>query len=162
MTQTQSPSATADGFFYTPFLAQFLSLQKCTARTLIKTPPSSRGQFFLYKNLMVRTLKNTSPLPFGLSPIAQTCIISLQDYTSFARGEVGTHIEKYRSLIMPLRFVRQAVANKRRSRLYYTHKGSRTSKTSELIFELYDESAVFGVWDEERKAQRRTTATCCG
>ena len=63
---------------------------------------------------------------------------------------------------MPLRFVRQAVANGRRSRLYYTHKGSRTSKTSELMCVLYDESVVFGVWDEERKAQRRTTATCCG
>ena len=115
-----------------------------------------------YKSLAACTLNNTSPLPFGLSPIAQTCTNSLLNYTSFARGEVGTHIEKYRPLIMPLRFVRQAVANRRRSRLYYTHKGSRTSKTSELMFELYDESAVFGVWDEERKAQRRTTATCCG
>ena len=106
--------------------------------------------------------KNTSPLPFGLSPIAQTCANSLSNYTSFARGEVGTHIDRDISLIMPLRFVRQAVANGRRSRLYYTHKGSRTSKTSKLIFELYDESVVFGVWDEERKAQRRTTTTCCG
>ena len=32
-----------------------------------------------------------SPLPFGLSPIAQTYANSLQNYTSFARGEVGTH-----------------------------------------------------------------------
>ena len=39
----QSPSATADGFFYIPFLAQFLSLQKCRARTLIKTSPFLTG-----------------------------------------------------------------------------------------------------------------------
>ena len=64
------------------------------------------------------TLNNTSPLPFGLSPIAQTCVISLSNFTSFARGEVGTHIDRDISLIMPLRFVRQAVANGRRSRLY--------------------------------------------
>ena len=48
------------------------------------------------------TLNNTSPLPFGLSPLAQTCVNSLSNYTSFARGEVGTHIERYRPLIMPL------------------------------------------------------------
>ena len=57
------------------------------------------------------TIKNTSPLPFGLSPIAQICAISLQNCTSFARGEVGTHIDRGISLLMPLRFVRQAVAN---------------------------------------------------
>ena len=55
-----------------------------------------------YKSLAACTLNNTSPLPFGLSPIAQTCVNSLQNYTSFARGEVGTHIDRYRSLIMPL------------------------------------------------------------
>ena len=88
--------------------------------------------FFLYKSLTACTLINTSPLPFGLSPIAQTCANSLKDCISFARGEVGTHIDRDISLLMPLRFVRQAVANRRRSRLYYTHKGSRTSKTSDL------------------------------
>ena len=84
----------------------------------ITLPPSSRGMFFLYKSLTACTLNNTSPLPFGLSPIAQTCVISLSNYTSFARGEVGTHIDRGISLLMPLRFVRQAVANGRRSRLY--------------------------------------------
>ena len=43
-----------------------------------------------------------SPLPFGLSPIAQISIISLLKQTSFARGELGTRIDEYRSLIMPL------------------------------------------------------------
>ncbi len=62
---------------------------------------------FLYKSFTACILNKTSPLPFGLSPIAQTCVIFLQDCTSFARGEVGTHIDRYRSLIMPLRFVRQ-------------------------------------------------------
>ena len=83
-----------------------------------RTSPSSRVWFFPYKGVAACPLNNTSPLPFGLSPIAQTCVISLQDCTSFARGEVGTHIDRYRPLIMPLRFVRQAVANGRRSRLY--------------------------------------------
>ena len=101
------------------------------------------------------------PLPhvFPLPPFP----LKREPPASAPRGDtLGTRIDKYRSLIMPLRFVRQAVANGRRSRLYYTHKGSRTSKTSELMCVLYDESVVFGVWDEERKAQRRTTATCCG
>ena len=84
----------------------------------IKLPPFLMWLFFLYKSSTACPINNTSPLPFGLSPIAQTCAISLKNFTSFARGEVGTHIEKYRPLIMPLRFVRQAVANRRRSRLY--------------------------------------------
>ena len=50
------------------------------------------------------------PLPFGLSPIAKIMTFLYQK-TSFAKGEFGTHINRYRSLVMPLRFVRQAVAN---------------------------------------------------
>ena len=38
-------------------------------------------------------------------------VLSLQCYPSLAGKTVGTRIEKYRPLIMPLRFVRQAVAN---------------------------------------------------
>ena len=48
-----------------------------------------------------------SPLPFGLSPIAQIYVIFLLKQTSFARGELGTRIDRDISLIMPLRFVRQ-------------------------------------------------------
>ena len=55
----------------------------------------------------VYTLNATSPLPFGLSPIAQTHVIFLHDLSSFARGEVGTRIDRYRSLIMPPSFVRR-------------------------------------------------------
>ena len=32
-----------------------------------------------------------SPLPFGLSPIAQTNVISLSNCASFTRGDVSTH-----------------------------------------------------------------------
>ena len=80
-----------------------------------------------------RTLNAISPLPFGHSPIAQTYASSIQNLSSFARGEVGTRIDRDNSLIMPLRFVRQAWPTTRRSRLYYAHKGSRTAKTSELV-----------------------------
>ena len=45
----------------------------------------------------------------------------------------GTRIDRGNSLIMPLRFVRQAWPTTRRSRLYYAHKGPRTTKTSELV-----------------------------
>ena len=38
-------------------------------------------------------------------------VLSLQNYPSLAGKTVGTHIDRYRSPIMPLRFVRQAVAN---------------------------------------------------
>ncbi len=98
----------------------------------------SRGVLFVfYKSLTACTLNNTSPLPFGLSPIAQTCAISLKNFTSFARGEVGTHIERYRSLIMPLRFVRQAVANGRRSRLYYSSSSALAFLAAlRLVFRL--------------------------
>ena len=58
---------------------------------------------FPYKSAGKNTLNATSPLPFGHSPIAQTCVISLQDLTSFARGEVGTRIDRDISLLMPLR-----------------------------------------------------------
>ncbi len=50
------------------------------------------------------------PLPFGLSPITKIMTFLYQK-TSFAKGEFGTHIDRYRSLIMSLRFMRQAVAN---------------------------------------------------
>lgn len=59
------------------------------------------------------------PLSFGHSPIAQNYAVILQNNTSFARGEGGTRIDKYRSFVISLRYVRQAVANRRRSRLYY-------------------------------------------
>lgn len=45
----------------------------------------------------------TSPLPCGHSPIAQINSNLLQDCTSFARGEDGTHIDRNSPLIMPLR-----------------------------------------------------------
>ena len=112
---------------------------------------------------MSQLLKIEAPsFPLGLFSRHSIRDISLHKQSSFVGATIGTHIDSDISLLMPLRFVRQAVANGRRSRLYYTHKGSRTSKTSELMCVLYDESVVFGVWDEERKAQRRTTATCCG
>ena len=38
-------------------------------------------------------------------------VLSLQCYPSLAGKTGGTRIEKYRALIMPPRFVRQAVAN---------------------------------------------------
>ena len=50
----------------------------------------------------------TLPFPSGLSPLTQIEVISLFKYTSFVKGEVGTHIDKYRTLIMPPSFVRQA------------------------------------------------------
>ena len=68
--------------------------------------------FFLYKSLGAYTLKiETLPFPLGLSPLTQIEDNRLFKQTSFVKGEVGTRIDKYRTLIMPLRFVRQAVAN---------------------------------------------------
>ena len=63
-------------------------------------PPSSRVSL---QECWEKYFNATSPLPFGHSPIAQTCVISLQDLTSFARGEVGTRIDRDISLLMPLR-----------------------------------------------------------
>ena len=42
-------------------------------------------------------------------------VLSLQNYSSLVGKTGGTRIDKYRSLIMPPRFVRQAVANKAQS-----------------------------------------------
>ena len=54
--------------------------------------------------------------------------------TSAPRGDtLGSRIDRDNSLLMPLRFVRQAWPSTRRSRLYYAHKGSRSAKTSELV-----------------------------
>ena len=103
----------------------FLSKDWCAfykgehCENLNATSPFLMCLFFLYKSVMRVLLIATSPLPFGLSPIAQTCAISLQNLASFARGEVGTRIDRYRSLIIPLRFVRQAWPTTRRSRLYF-------------------------------------------
>ena len=38
-------------------------------------------------------------------------VLSLQKYPSLAGKTVGTRIDRYRPLVMPPRFVRQAVAN---------------------------------------------------
>ena len=61
-------------------------------------------------------------------------VLSLLNYPSLAGKTVGTRIEKYRPLIMPLR-LRGSYATKRHAFSYFTHKGSRTSKTSELVRE---------------------------
>ena len=50
----------------------------------------------------------TLPFPLGLSPLTQIEVISLFKHTSFVKGELGTHIDRYRSLVMPPSFVRQA------------------------------------------------------
>ena len=53
----------------------------------------------------------TLPFPSGLSPLTQIEVNRLFKHTSFVKGELGTRIDRGISLIMPLRFVRQAVAN---------------------------------------------------
>jgi len=50
------------------------------------------------------------PFPSGFPLLQKQGHFSIKK-TPFAKGELGTHIDRYRSLIMPLRFVRQAVAN---------------------------------------------------
>ena len=57
-------------------------------------------------------------------------VLSLQNNPSLAGKTGGTRIEKYRALIMPL--VRKCKEQHALAHLYFTHKGSRTSKTSEL------------------------------
>ena len=65
---------------------------------------------------------------------------------------LGTRIDRYRALIMPLRFVCLLRNNTAQSLVLRT-QGSHTQKTSELWLELYDESAVFCV-----KGKRSTKA----
>ena len=61
-------------------------------------------------------------------------VLSLQCYPSLAGKTVGTRIDKYRPIIMSLR-LRGSYATERHAFSYFTHKGSRTSKTSELVCE---------------------------
>ena len=78
----------------------------------IKISPFLMCFFFLYKSLGAYTLKiETLPFPLGLSPLTQIEVNRLFKHTSFVKGEIGIHIDKYRPLIMPPSFVRQAVAN---------------------------------------------------
>ena len=67
-----------------------------------------------------------SPLPFGLSPIAQIYVIFLLKQTSFARGELGTRIDRDISLIMSLRFVRQLRNNTAQSLVLFVELGAKT------------------------------------
>ena len=60
-------------------------------------------------------------------------VLSLQNYPSLAGKTVGTRIDRYRPFVMPL--VRKCKEQHALAHLYFTHKGSRTSKTSELVRE---------------------------
>ena len=93
------------GIVVTPLNRHPLSGHAGIFKNIIKCnfPPSSRC--FPYKILTEQInnyLNATSPLPFGLSPIAQICVITPIVQTSFARGEGGTRIDRYRPLAMPL------------------------------------------------------------
>ncbi len=64
-------------------------------------------------------LKIEAPsFPLGLFSHHSVRDISLHKQSSFVGATIGTHIDSDISLLMPLRFVRQAVANEWRSRLY--------------------------------------------
>ena len=75
-----------------------------------------RGVYFKIKTL---------PFPLGLSPLTQIEVISLFKHTSFVKGEVGTHIDKYRALIMPLRFVRLLRNNTAQSLVLFVKLGAQ-------------------------------------
>ena len=97
----------------------------------------------------------------GISPTTQTDVISLQKYSSFAGETIGTHIEEYRSLLMPLR-LRGGYATECHAFSYYAHKAHVRRKQANKGRSQKDESAVFVVWEEEHKEPKRTTATSCG
>ena len=110
-----------------------------------------------------RELKNkTSPLPFGHSPIAQNYAVILQSNTSFARGEIGTRIDRDNSLVMPPSFVRQLRNNTAQSLVLRTQglPHGKNKRTCACISKM--KAKFFAVWEEEHKEPRRTTATCCG
>ena len=62
--------------------------------------------------------------------IAQIHVIFLLKQTSFARGEVGTRIDRDISLLMPLRFVRRLRNNTTQSLVLHP-QGFHTQKSSE-------------------------------
>ena len=87
----------------------------------------------LYKSFAFKTLNATFPFPqvFSLSPFP---LAREPTVTAWRGTTLGRDITNAISLIMPLR-LRGSYATERHAFSYFTHKGSRTSKTSELVRE---------------------------
>ena len=102
-------------------------------------PLSSRVLFFLYKSECVVLKIEVPPLSGPRRYFSHHSVKdnSLQEYSSFAGETIGTHIEKYRSLVMSLRFVRQAVANNTaQSLVLFVKFGAHMLAALRLVFRL--------------------------
>ena len=76
------------------------------------------------------------PFPSGFPLLQKQRHFSIKK-TSFAKGEFGTHIDRYRALIMLLRFVRQAVANNTaQSLVLIVEFGAQRLAALRLVFRL--------------------------
>ena len=100
----------------------------CAIFALLIAPKICASFFYLQKFFVVNFNIIILPPSLRAFPYCSNQLLSLHNKTSLAEGELGTHINKYRSLIMSLRFVCRLRNNTAQSLVLFIKLGVRCGR----------------------------------